>query len=446
MTEDGFFTESDFSRDLARKLISEHGDISQAAKAIYTKCRSERYLGRPVAWRTVSQWISAHVGPRRVATATDDFTRPANAELDNEVASRLKVANVDLDAGSITKVKLYDGFMRGADGEPVKVPMASVTLRPNVTIVIEPRPSPLRAYKPLGVRDAVSERIFIIGDQQIGFWAVCSDDDPKKFTFVPFHDEHAIDVMLQALAIYKPDRVVIVGDFLDFPQLSKFQQEPEWAQTMQASIQEAHDLLAKVRLTVGNGCQMDFLLGNHETRMTRAIVNNNPALYNLKRPGDEWAIYSVPSLLRFKEHAIVCAAEYPSGEVWLAKRRGNIPGLVVTHANPNKKEMRADVIHGHLVLPSLETRQVFYEDGAVTYTRMCVSGCANYSDTGDKVRLTRTNTPSGRARMSSIPSFGTVDIDRKTGLRSYGLHLMTGRAVHFRDRIITSTLRESAAA
>ena len=445
MTDDGFFTESDFTREFCTDLVKQHGDIRHASEAIHKRCRSERYFGRGVAPTTVAAWMSHAVGPRRFAASTEDFTRPADPAIENEVAARLAKANIDLDAGSITKVKLYDGFMRGEDGEPVKVPMASVTLRPNVAIDIAPRPSPIRAYKAAGVRDANCERIFIIGDAQIGFWAVRSEDDPQKFMFVPFHDEHAIDVMMQALSLYHPDRVVIVGDFLDFPQLSRFQQEPEWAQTMQASIQEAHDLLAKIRFTVGNGCQIDFIPGNHETRMTRAIVNNNPALYNLKRPGDEWAIYSVPSLLRFSDHAIVCAAEFPSGEVWLAKRRGNIPGLVVTHANPSKKEMRADVIHGHLVLPGLETRQVFYEEGAVTYTRMCVSGVGNYSDTGDKVRLTRTNTPSGRARMSSVPSFGTVDIDRATGLRAYGLHLMAGGAVHFRDRIISSTIERAAA-
>jgi hypothetical protein len=99
--------------------------------------------------------------------------------------------------------------------------------------------------------------------------------------------------------------------------------------------------------------------------------------------------------------------------------------------------MRADSIHGHLVLPGIETFARDYEDGWVTYTRMCVSGAANYSDTGDKVRLTRTRTPSGRSRMASVQSFGTVNIDRATGHREYGLHLIRDGCVPFLGRILT---------
>jgi hypothetical protein len=307
-----------------------------------------------------------------------------------------------------------------------------------------PHESKIVAYRPTGIKKPRLRRIFLVGDQQIGFWAVRDPNDPKKISFDPFHDESAIDVMLQAMSHYRPDQVVIVGDFIDFPQLSKFQQEPEFEGTLQATIQEAHDLIGKIRASVGPKCQIDFIPGNHETRMQRAIVNNNPGLYNLTKPGEKYAIYSVPFLLDFEKRNVSMAAEYPSGEVWIAKRNGQIPGLVVTHADPKRKDMRADSIHGHLVLPGIETRQVFEQDGPVTFTRICVSGCGNYSDTGDKVRLTRTNTPSGRARMGAVQSFATVDIDKRTGMRSYGLHLIHNGKVHFDGAIIESKLARAA--
>jgi Calcineurin-like phosphoesterase len=303
-------------------------------------------------------------------------------------------------------------------------------------IDVLPRESKIVAYRATGITSPTDERIFIVGDCQLGFWAVLSTKDPQKITFEPFHDERAIDVMMQALALYRPDRLVIVGDFVDYAQLSRFQQEPQWAQTMQATIQEAYDLLCKFRKTAGPDCKIDFVPGNHETRMQRAIVNNNPALMNLTRPGEKYPIYSIPSLLKFGELNVECAAEYPSGEVWLAKRKKQIPGLVVTHADPKRKDMRADSIHGHLVLPSIEMHQAFYEDGPVTYRRMCVSGCGNYSDTGDRLRLTRTNTPSGRSRMSAVQSFGTVAIDKATGMREYGLHIITDGAARFMGKIL----------
>lgn len=314
-------------------------------------------------------------------------------------------------------------------------------------IEFTPYASPIVPYIPTGIRPADTERVFIVGDQQIGFWAVSDPATPKAVRFEPFHDEAAIDVMIQALAVYQPDRVVIVGDFVDLPQLSRFAKEPEFERTMQASMQEAYDLLRKIRDTVGTDCLIDFIPGNHETRLVRAVgqTPETRGLYGLTRPGDKYPLHHIATVLKFDEMGIECAAEYPSGEVWLAKRRGSIPGLVVTHADPKRKDMRADSIHGHLVLPALETRQVFYEDGPVTYTRLCVSGCGNYSDTGDKVRLTRTMTPSGRARMSAVPSFATVDIDRETGLRHYGLHIIHSGAVHFNGRILQSALLEDAA-
>lgn len=309
-----------------------------------------------------------------------------------------------------------------------------------------PRDSNIVAYIPTGVQESDAERVFIIGDQQLGFWAISAADNPKSVRFEPFHDERSIDVMMQALAVYQPDRVVIVGDFLDFPQLSRFAKEPEFERTMQASVQEAFDLLCKIRDTVGSACTIDFIPGNHETRLVRAVgqTPETRGLYGLTRPGDKYPLHHIATILRFDDLQIACAAEYPSGEVWLAKRRGNIPGLVVTHADPKRKDMRADAIHGHLVLPAMETRQVFYEDGPVTYTRICVSGCGNYSDTGDKVRLTRTMTPSGRARMSAVPSFATVDIDRETGLRHYGLHIIHDGAVQFYGKVLSSAIPEAA--
>lgn len=306
---------------------------------------------------------------------------------------------------------------------------------------IIPHENPLSPYASISTVTNDTERIFIIGDIQLGFWCVLDDEDPKKLRFVPFHDEAAIDVTLQCLAMFKPHRVVIIGDFFDFPQLSRFQQEPQWGQTMQASIQYGHDLIGLIRATAGDDCRIDFIPGNHETRMQRAIVNNNPALMNLRKPGEKHSIYSIPSLMDFEKRNIECAAEYPSGEVWLAPRIGQQPGLVATHADPKKREMRADSIHGHLVLPGKwQTNTIWEQDGPVQFTRLCVSGCGNYSDTSDKVRLTRTNTSSGRSRMSFAQSFGTVEIDRESGLREMDYHKILDGKARFMGTTVTSNV------
>jgi len=449
--------QNDFSADLCAQLVEQYGTIELAAKAIAPDC--ETRLGGIPSYNTIKAWISAHVGPMRrmraaLREANDgqglDLSRPADPERINRIDDLLDRANVPLEAvGSIisTKLKAYSGFLKNAEGEPVRVPMysTSVTIAPEPkALIAEPFASIVKAYKLTGVRSSDTQRIFIVGDLQIGFWAVRDPNDSQKFTFEPFHDESAIDIMMKAMALYAPSVVVIVGDFFDFPQLSRFQQEPEARNTMQATVDYGEALIAKIRKTVGLDCTIIFVPGNHETRMTRAIVNNIEALYNLTRPGEKHALYSIPSLLRFEDHNVDCMAEFPSGQYWLAKRRGNIPGLVVTHADPKKKDMRADSIHGHLVLPAIETFAREYEDGWVTYQRMCVSGCANYSDTGDKVRLTRTNAPSGRSRMASVQSFGTVDIDAESGQRAQHLHLIRDGATLFLGRVIRSNEKAAA--
>lgn len=375
-------------------------------------------------------------------------TMPGGEESKERVLDQLERMNVDTTKGRVSrvdmvewgvsaKVKNPDGSERLVKDDLYKVRTTIVPHMPAVEFV--PIESKLVAYKP-SPKNARNERIFIIGDQQIGYWAVLDDVDPQKIHFKPFHDERAQDVMLQALALYAPDRVVIIGDFFDFPQLSRFQQEPEWAQTMQASLQAGYDLLYKIRKTAPKA-KIDFIPGNHETRMQRAIVNNNPALYNLRRPGEKYAIYSVPGLMFFEKLDIEPAAEFPSGKVVLAPRVGNRPALIATHA-PKSKTTQADTIHGHEVLPGLTARQVFFDDHVETIWQMCVSGCGNYSNTGDKVRLTRTNTPSGRDDMAFLQTFGTVDIDRETGHRIRAIHHIEDGSAQFLGKILTA--REAA--
>ena len=406
---------------------------------------STRRVARKVGLteRTIRKRLADLRAAGRLPHADPDLNREGKiAQLGASVPTEVQGAQL-----KELSVALWGVAAKNAEGELVKQGLdglrAKYSFSGKEALVVPPRPSKIVAYRSNAKRtNDTAQRVFVVGDVQLGFWAVRNPNDAQKISFVPFHDERALDVMLQALAIYRPHRLIIIGDFFDFPMLSRFQQEPEFAQTMQATIQEGYDLLRKIRKTAGAACKIDFIPGNHETRMQRAITNNLPQLYNLTRPGERWPVYSVPSLMKFDDLDIECAAEYPSGEVWLAKRQGLIPGLVATHGDPKRKDMRADSIHGHLVLPSLEMRQVFYEDGATTYTRLCVSGCANYSDTTDRLRVTRTNTPSGRSRMGAVQSFGTVDIER-SGLRRFGLHIIHDGRVMFENRVISSRLRRS---
>lgn len=256
----------------------------------------------------------------------------------------------------------------------------------------------VKTYTPLPPSEAEFERVYIFGDVQIGFWR-------DNGSLTPFHDEAAIDASLQMLARYRPHRVVIIGDFLDFPELGKYRKEPAFAFTLNPAIAYATELLAKIRAIVGPDCIIDFVPGNHEARLTSAIVDNLAALYGIRRPGDQFSLLSIPYLLQFEKLNIRCAEQYPSGQVWLTD------DIVCTHA-PDKR-LRATQICGHLVRATVDSETFHYREGPKNYKTFIVPGLGNYGGKpADKHRLNRTNIPSNVARSNAEQACATVEITR----------------------------------
>src|SRR5690606_38918294 len=87
----------------------------------------------------------------------------------------------------------------GKDGEPAWPVIQQA--QPVIVNLPEPSPTPKRNYK-LALKSA---------DHQIGFRRL--DDG----TLDPFHDQRAMDIFTQVCANYQPDKIQILGDFLDLP-------------------------------------------------------------------------------------------------------------------------------------------------------------------------------------------------------------------------------------
>ena len=82
----------------------------------------------------------------------------------------------------------------------------------------------------------------VLPDPQIGFRF-----DPVTRTLDPFHDEKAMDIALQIVQEVQPDKIVNLGDYLDFPQFSKYAQEPLFAHTTQPAIDRGSSLLGSTK-------------------------------------------------------------------------------------------------------------------------------------------------------------------------------------------------------
>jgi hypothetical protein len=95
---------------------------------------------------------------------------------------------------------------------------------------------------------------------------------------VPFHDPVAIKVVLGFMAWFKPHRTFLVGDIVDFCQISKFDKNPTRLLKLQEDIDETNLLIRKI---VEVGGRVTYITGNHEMRLMRYLWQH-PEIANLR--------------------------------------------------------------------------------------------------------------------------------------------------------------------
>lgn len=182
----------------------------------------------------------------------------------------------------------------------------------------------------------------ILPDTQIGY---------RKFLDTgeldPFHDEAAMAVALKIVRHLRPEVIVNLGDFVDFPEWGKYEQEPEFAQTTQHAVDRAHRFLAEQRAAAPDA-DIRLIEGNHDARLPKSIARNAMSALRLRRAEapEDWPVLSVPYLLRLDDLGVTYVAGYPAGITWI---------------NEN-----VACIHGHKVRSSASTAAVVIDDERVT--------------------------------------------------------------------------------
>lgn len=196
-----------------------------------------------------------------------------------------------------------------------------------------PAPRPDRALK-LAIKGA---------DNQIGFRRL---PDGK---LDPFHDQQAMDIFVMVCHQYQPDKIQILGDFLDLPSQSRWAQEAAFAQTTQAALDTGHAWLAQLRAACPD-TDIVVIEGNHDKRMQNFVETNALAAFGLKRAGlpESWPVMSIPYLLRLDELRITYVDAYPAATDWDNDTTRNIHG---TRAN-SRGSTTSQYIHEH---PHLNT-------------------------------------------------------------------------------------------
>ena len=98
-------------------------------------------------------------------------------------------------------------------------------------------------------------------------------------THAPFHDPIAWKAFLAAAKEWRPHRLVIQGDFVDFHAVSAHAQNPTKARRIVDELANIHEMIADLQ-SIG-ASEVVYTEGNHEDRLRRYIWQNASALDGL---------------------------------------------------------------------------------------------------------------------------------------------------------------------
>jgi UDP-2,3-diacylglucosamine pyrophosphatase LpxH len=165
------------------------------------------------------------------------------------------------------------------------------------------RITPSRRVKPTR-SDTVA---FVIPDVQIGYRGEET-----------FHDERAIALGMIAMREVQPDQIILIGDIVDLPSVSRWGQDPIWANGVQRGLDRTHELLAQTRANAPDA-DIYYLSGNHELRLRDYIMKNAAELLGIKRANasEELGVLTMQFLLRCDELEINYLEGYPAAALWL---------------------------------------------------------------------------------------------------------------------------------
>lgn len=307
-----------------------------------------------------------------MASLSDDLgTPPAKATL-GKIAELLNRNNIDVEeVGSIKRVSLYQSLTKNDLGQAEVHDLMGIQFNPKWADgpewpVVQPGPSiKLPVRKVIQSNTEGYKVAVILPDMQIGYYRNADG------SLEPTHDEEALSISMAIIKKLRPDRIIMVGDNLDFPEFGKYRLSPAYAITTQASIDRATTLCAELRAAAPEAV-IDWISGNHEERLVNFILDNAKVSFGLRRGNtpDSWPCLSVPYLCRFNDYGVNYVAGYPAGQVWINQRLKVIHGNKVrsngSTAHAYLNDSKVSVIYGHIHRREWAERSREDWDGAKT--------------------------------------------------------------------------------
>jgi len=119
---------------------------------------------------------------------------------------------------------------------------------------------------------------------------------------VPDHDIKTLKLIYKFINFYKPDYLDILGDFINFTKISKFDTDVYYTTNLSDEIQEGRDVLAdlvSISRKANENVVITYAMGNHDDRLVKYLGRNADQLAGLSI--DEEYILSIPHLFDLKK-------------------------------------------------------------------------------------------------------------------------------------------------
>lgn len=248
--------------------------------------------------------------------------------------------------------------------------------------VVQPLMVDLNLEKPnVTTASTDMQTAIVCGDAHVWY-----DVNPYHGCKEPYHDEGAMNIVLQIISDVKPTLVLLLGDMFDLPTFTdKFIRTPQMMFGFKPALKYMHEWLVKIRIQSPE-TQIVFIEGNHCKRIENSILRNLVAAYELVVGGLDGnaPVTSIEHLLGLSELGIEYIGPYPDGRYWINENLVAEHGTVARKGSGDTvksvlREARNSVIFGHAHRLESASITVFPRRGSRTYKAMS-PGCLCHID------------------------------------------------------------------
>jgi hypothetical protein len=230
------------------------------------------------------------------------------------------------DIDSIDRMNVWEGFIKTADGTIEKTQLHSIQVTPHneaADLHFLTEASPTRIMPSRATRRSRTDQVLVdIPDIQFGYRRL------PDGTMIPTHSPEAMDVALQITKDIQPDLIILGGDELDLPELSRFPDDSRhFVDSLQLSIDGLHNYLSQLRADNPNA-RIVNLDSNHVKRIGNYMLKNAFPLFGV-RPANMprgHAAISYENLMRLDELDIEFDSGYPATEFQVNDRLSAVHG------------------------------------------------------------------------------------------------------------------------